>query len=78
MHGIIIHVPIAEVPPHLKKLVKFIGRAFYQPQQIVVLDILAKYPWYMDLLGYMNHFCSHAQFTYSHTYIRICINAYIV
>ena len=48
----VIHLPTAEVPPHLKKLVKFIGRAFYQPQQIVVLDILAKYPWYVHLHGF--------------------------
>ena len=34
-----------EVPLKLKVLVRVIARAFYQPQQIVVLDILAKYPW---------------------------------
>lgn len=75
MHGIIIHVPIAEVPPHLKKLVKFIGRAFYQPQQIVVLDILAKYPWYVDLLGYEPLFVvMHNSLIHTHTHV----NAYIV
>lgn len=26
-------------------LVRVIARAFYQPKEIVVLDILAKYPW---------------------------------
>lgn len=38
------HEILTEVPPKLKTLVRVIGRAFYQSQQIVVLDILAKYP----------------------------------
>lgn len=57
---------VAEVPPHLKKLVKFIGRAFYQPQQIVVLDILAKYPWYVALFTSFAHM-------HTHTCIILCI-----
>ncbi|CAI8025267.1 hypothetical protein GBAR_LOCUS14615 [Geodia barretti] len=39
------HEILNEVPLKLKVLVRVIARAFYQPQQIVVLDILAKYPW---------------------------------
>lgn len=35
----------ATVPDKLKKLVHLIARAFYQPLQIVCLDILTKYPW---------------------------------
>ncbi|CAI8025266.1 General transcription factor IIE subunit 1 [Geodia barretti] len=38
------HEILNEVPLKLKVLVRVIARAFYQPQQIVVLDILAKYP----------------------------------
>lgn len=35
----------AEVPPQLKKLVRLVIRAFYQPEHYVVMDILARYPW---------------------------------
>lgn len=37
--------PTAEVPPQLRKLVRLVARAFFQPQHIVVLDILSMYPW---------------------------------
>lgn len=33
-----------ELPPQLQRLVRVVARAFYQPQHILVLDILAKYP----------------------------------
>ena len=34
-----------KVPPDLQKLVRVVSRAFYQPEQNVVLDILTTYPW---------------------------------
>ena len=37
--------PTAEVPPQLRSLVRLVVRAFFQPQHIVVLDILSMYPW---------------------------------
>jgi transcription initiation factor TFIIE subunit alpha len=35
---------IDEVPPQLKKLVRLVVRAFYQPEHYILMDILARYP----------------------------------
>lgn len=63
---------LRKVPPDLQKLVRVVSRAFYQPEQNVVLDILTTYPCVteLDLVDVLKMHGAHKQLRQSLSSLR--------